>query len=372
MDQTLDSYLDYNATAPLQEAARMAMVEALDHLGNPSSVHRVGRHVRHAIEAARGAIAGHLGAVPAEMIFTCGGSEANALALSQAPMDRTLAGATEHPSVLAHTDPALRIPVDGDGVVKLDWLEQRLARGGISLVSVMAANNETGAIQPIDAVIRLAHDHGAKAHVDAVQALSKIPLDFAALGADFMSLSAHKIGGPPGIGALLVRRGIDVVPMLKGGGQEQNRRAGTENHVAIAGFAAALDGMARRPGWTERCARLRADLEARMRQVAPDMVVFSQAVPRLCNTSCVAVEGLSAETQLMALDLAGVYVSAGSACSSGKVAPSHVLQAMNVQPSLAKAAIRISLGWHSSVSDIERLAEAWAAHVRHVSHRKQG
>lgn len=366
MEYLLNAYLDFNATAPLQEGAREAMIAAMDQLGNPSSVHRWGRESRRLLETARRQIAGFAGAGAAQVVFTSGGTEANALALSQAPRTRRAVSAMEHPSVLAHAEPEQWLAVGPDGVIDLGRLEQRLATGAIDLISVMAANNETGVIQPLDDVIRLAQVHGVRVHVDAVQALGKIPLDFQSLGADYMSLSAHKIGGPAGIGALLVRGGLEVTPLLVGGGQESRRRAGTENLVGIAGFAAAVEGMARRDGWTANCARLRDDLESGLRAIASDVVIFGESAPRLANTSCFALAGLNAETQLMALDLAKVAVSAGSACSSGKVAASHVLQAMGAPEPLTRAALRVSLGWSSQRHDIDRFLEAWQAHVAQV------
>ncbi|RME68866.1 MAG: cysteine desulfurase, partial [Alphaproteobacteria bacterium] len=359
MDETQTAYLDYNATAPLVEAARQAMDEAMDLAGNPSSVHGAGRLARQRIEAARAQIAACVGAAPGEVVFTSGGSEANALALSQVPVARRLVSAIEHPSVLAYGAPFAAIPVSGDGGVDLDALQARLRQGGVGLVSVMAANNETGVVQPVDEVVRLAHAHGARVHVDAVQALGKMPLDFAALGADYLSLSAHKIGGPQGVGALLVRAGLDVAPLLRGGGQEMGRRAGTENLCGIAGFAAAVGTLMGRADWVRRVAALRDALESRVLALAPETVIFGRHVPRLVNTSCLALAGLSAETQLMALDLAGVHVSAGSACSSGKIAQSHVLAAMRVEPALARAAIRVSLGPYSRAADVDAFVDAW-------------
>ena len=268
--------------------------------------------------------------------------------------------------MLAHARAGQWLAVRPNGVIDLDKLEQRLAAGGIDLIAVMAANNETGVIQPLDDVIRLAHARGVRVHVDAVQALGKMPLDFHSLGADYLSLSAHKIGGPAGVGALLVRSGLEMTPLLAGGGQESSRRAGTENLIGIAGFAAAVEGMAHRDGWTLACARLRDDMEARLQAFASDVVVFGASAPRLANTSCFALASLNAETQLMALDLAKVGVSAGSACSSGKVAASHVLQAMGAPQPLARAALRVSLGWSTQPHDVDRLLEAWQAHVAQV------
>ena len=375
------TYLDYNATAPLRPEARAAVEAALAEVGNASSVHAEGRAGRARIEAARVEVARLVGGDPRHVTFTSGGTEANDTVLTQdwtfgskpQPADVLLVGATEHPSVLAGGDfpeEAVRpIQVDRDGIVDLGALKGLLAdaeaAGKRALVSVMVANNETGAIQPVWQVAQIAHQHGATVHADAVQAAGRIPVDIAKLGVDVLTLSAHKIGGPQGAGAI-VRASDDwtFAPLLCGGGQERRLRAGTENVAAIAGFGAAaraaLADLGKAEAWTvwrDRVASL----------VGPRAVVFSRDVQRLPQTLCFAVPGLTAETLLIALDLAGVAVSSGSACSSGKVSPSHVLAAMNVPPALAKCAIRISLGWASAATDLESFASAWRHVLSHVA-----
>ena len=353
------TYLDYNATAPLRPAAAAAIVEALERFGNASSVHSFGRQARRAIEDARAAVAALVGAAPAHVVFTGSGTEANNLALAGG--GRRLVSAIEHDSVLASTDrdgPAERIPVDRHGVVDLAALPRLLdGAGAPALVSVMLANNETGVIQPVAQVAGVAHAHGARVHCDAVQAAGRLPIDMAALGADTLSLSAHKLGGPQGVGALVVAEHVELMPLLRGGGQERRRRAGTENVAGIAGFGAAVT--AAMADDTGALARLRDRLEARLLTIAPEAVMHGRAAPRLANTSCIGLPGVSAETQVIALDLAGVAVSAGAACSSGKMAPSHVLRAMGVDEEGAAGAIRVSLGWRSAAGDVDRFVAAW-------------
>jgi len=356
---TMPTYLDYNATAPLKPAVVEAMSAALAETGNASSVHRFGRLARRAIETARGQVAALVGASQHQVVFTAGGTEANNLALAQHRSMRVLASAIEHESVLGAAGDAVVIPVDRDGRVDLNALERLLGReGGPALVAVMLANNETGVIQPVADVARIAHGHGAFVHCDAVQAAGKIAIDFAALGVDTLALSAHKLGGPQGVGALVVADRVELQPMLRGGGQERGRRAGTENTAGIIGFGIAAELAARDIETISRLAGLRDEMEARLRRAAPESIVFGAAAPRLPNTSCIAMPGVAAETQVMALDLAGIAVSAGSACSSGKVKPSHVLAAMGAGD-LAGNAIRVSGGWRSAPEDFDRLVEGW-------------
>ncbi len=356
-------YLDYNATAPLRPEAAAALEAALRETGNPSSVHRFGRRARRRVEDAREAVAALVGARPAGVIFTGSGSEANNLALSGLPAGRVLVSAVEHDSVLQAAPGAQRLPVDAEGRVELEALREALAEGGggsgPTLVSVMLANNETGVIQPIGEIAALARASGALVHCDAVQAAGRLDLDLEALGVAALSLSAHKLGGPQGAGALILAEGVTVAPQIRGGGQERRRRAGTENVPAIAGFGAAAVAVLAAPKPDPDLARLRDGLEARLRTLAPELMVFGAAGPRLANTSCFALPGLSAETQLLALDLAGIAVSSGAACSSGKVEPSHVLRAMGADAETAAAAIRVSLGWATTAGDLERFVEAW-------------
>lgn len=357
-------YMDHNATTAVRPEARDAVSRALAVTGNPSSVHGSGRTARRLVEDARDAVAALVGAEPAAVVFTSGGTEANNLALRGAGRARVLCSAVEHASVLSVIDGIIPIPVDGDGIVDLDALEALLAEGedGTALVSVMLANNETGALQPVADVAALAHAHGALVHCDAVQAAGKMAIDFRALSCDLMSLSAHKIGGPPGVGALViagdVAEGLALSPVLRGGGQERGRRAGTENVPGIAGFGAAaraaregLADFARLGPWRDR-------IENRLREHAGSRV-YGFGAPRLANTSCLIMPGVEAETQVIQLDLAGVAVSAGAACSSGKVEPSRVLAAMGADAKEAATAIRVSLGWNTTEDDVERFEEAW-------------
>ena len=356
-------YLDSNATAPLRPEAAAAMTEALALTGNPSSVHGFGRAARQCLEAAREAVAALVGAAPAQVVLTSGGTEANNLALSGTSRRRLLVSAGEHDSVLQATAGVEIIPLQTDGRLDLAALKRLLGESNEpALVSVMLANNETGVIQPLAEVGALVRQQGALLHCDAIQAAGKIPLDFAGLGADMISLSAHKLGGPQGIGSLILAQGLDLVAAQRGGGQERGRRAGTENLPGAAGFGAAAVAAQRDLAQMAKLANLRDGMERALLAMAPEVRVYGQDVPRLPNTSCFGLDGMAAETQVMALDLAGVAVSAGSACSSGKVRPSHVLTAMGATAAEAGSAIRVSLGWHSKPGDVERLIKAWRAH----------
>ena len=362
-------YLDHNATTPVLPGAVEAMARALGGLGNASSVHAFGRDARRAVEDARESIAALAGARPAEVVFTSGGTEANNLALRGAGRGRVLVTAVEHVSVLDAVPGAETVPVDGDGLVDVGALEDRLAAApGPALVSVMLANNETGVVQPVANVAEAARRFGALVHCDAVQGAAKIPLDMNDLGVDMLTLSAHKMGGPQGIGALIVRDGTSLRPEARGGGQERRRRAGTENVPAIVGFGVAAAGAGEGVAAAPRQRRLRDSLESRIAGVCGGARVFGAGAERLPNTSCVSMPGVASETQVMALDLAGVAVSAGSACSSGKVEPSHVLAAMGVAPELASTAIRVSLGRTTTEDDVSAFLEAWTGlHTRLVA-----
>ncbi|MEK9280275.1 cysteine desulfurase [Bradyrhizobium sp. ISRA442] len=364
-------YLDWNATTPLRAEARMAMLAAWDLIGNPSSVHAEGREARRLIEKARGALASAVGALPRNVVFTSSGTEANVLALSpglSAPaggtVERLLVSAVEHASVLAGgrfpSDRIGQIRVTPSGVVDLEHLNALLGAGAPALVSIMAANNETGALEPIGKAAKVVHDAGGLLHVDAIQALGKIPFDIKAVGADLATFSAHKIGGPKGVGALVVAEGVSgLEPVLRGGGQELGRRAGTENVAGIAGFGAAVKTAVQTLSEdAERMASLRDRLENGLRSIA-GATIFSDDVQRLPNTVLFSAPGLKAETAVIGFDLEGIAVSSGSACSSGKVQPSHVLSAMGFGPAIAQGAVRVSLGWSTQPEDINRALEAW-------------
>jgi cysteine desulfurase len=317
------------------------------------------------MERARRSVGALLDVRPERIIFVSGGTEANHLALLGTGRDRVLVSAVEHDSILRAVPGGERIPVDRNGIVELDVLDRLLtADPRPALVSVMLANNETGVIQPVAEIARIARGHGALFHCDGAQAAGKIALDAGTIAADLITLSAHKLGGPPGVGALVVTGGLELTPLLRGGGQESGRRAGTENLPGIAGFAAAAGAAAAQIAVYDRIRELRDSLEEGIAAIAPDAVVLGAAVPRLPNTAAIAMPGVSAETQVIALDLDGVMVSAGAACSSGKVGPSHVLQAMGAGPDLVASTIRVSLGWTSCDADIAHFLEAWAALYR--------
>jgi cysteine desulfurase len=364
-------YLDWNATTPLRPEARAAMAAAWDLSGNPSSIHAEGRAARKLVETARDAIASAVGALSRNVVFTSCGTEANALALtpglrrgSGAPVERLLVSAIEHASVVAGGRFPLglieRIGVTRSGALDLDQLRAALEVGPPPLVSVMLANNETGAVQPVAEAAELVHAAGGLLHVDAIQAFGKIPFDINALNVDLMTLSAHKIGGPKGVGAVVLAEGLQgFEPLLRGGGQELGRRAGTENVVGIAGFgAAAKAATGAAPDETGRIESLRDRLEDGLRRT-PKLIVFASDAQRLPNTTLFTVPGLKAETAVIGFDLAGIAVSSGSACSSGKVHPSHVLEAMGFGAGIAQGAIRLSLGWSTSDADVDCCLEAW-------------
>jgi cysteine desulfurase len=370
-------YLDWNATAPLRPEARAAIAAALDCPGNPSSIHEEGRKARQLLEVAREQVAALVGAQPKLVTFTSGGTEANALALSpalqtgggKAAFDRLLISAIEHASVRAGGQFAVEameeIPVTGNGIVDRDTLASRLAvltaQGHRVLVSVMLANNETGVIQPISELAAIVHEAGATLHVDAVQGTGRITCDINLLQADLLTISAHKLGGPKGAGALIRRNELHLArPLIRGGGQERGLRAGTENVAAIAGFGAAAkaaqqhleaDGV--------RITALRERLEAGLKVATPQAIIFGETAERLPNTTLVAVPGMKAETAVIAFDLAGFAVSSGAACSSGKVQASHVLAAMGAAPELARGGVRVSLGCSTTEEEIDRFINAW-------------
>ncbi|MGB0671179.1 MAG: cysteine desulfurase family protein [Rhodospirillales bacterium] len=371
MERTTLTYLDHNATTPLRPEARAAMLAALEGPGNPSSVHRAGRLARRRVEDARGQVADLAGYAAEAVIFTSGGTEANALALNGAmlsgrPVERVLVSAIEHPSVLRARPDAETVPVGPDGRVDLLALDALLTGDRRStLVSVMAANNETGIIQPLAEVAEVARRHGALLHCDAVQAFGRFSLDFGALAVDFVSLSAHKIGGPAGVGALAFGKPGSLQAGLRGGGQEKGLRAGTENIAGIAAFGAAAEAVRSDRARTAVTAAWRDRIDAAVLAAGKGAngggtVVIGKGVERLVNTTYVCMPGLPAETQVMAFDLAGVAISAGSACSSGRVEPSPVLAAMGVAPDIAGCGIRVSLGWSTTEADVERFLVVWS------------
>ncbi len=355
-------YLDFNATAPTRPEVIDAMAEAMRAGGNASSVHATGRAARALVEEARRRVAALVNASAENVIFVGSGTEANNQVLRCAGRPKLIISAIEHESVLFARDDAIMVPVHANGVVDLEALEALLARtDGAAIVSVMAANNETGILQPIADITRLAHDHGALMHSDTIQAAGKIPVDMPALGADFLSLSAHKIGGPQGVGAVICRDRSLLARFVHGGGHEGGLRAGTENVAGIAGFGVAA--VSARAG-LEQFAALGAQrdaLERRMADLVPGVAVFGHDQGRLPNTSKIATQGLSSETQVMGLDLAGIAISAGSACAAGRIEAPYVLTAMGVAEELAICAVRVSLGWTTTSDHIDRFMVAWHA-----------
>ena len=365
------AYFDWNATSPLREEARAALVSALGLIGNASSVHAEGRAVRRLVEEAREQVADLVGAEPKNVTFTSGATEANMLALTSAlevaggkePRDHLFVSAIEHPSVLSGgrfaAGQAEELPVTSDGVLDLGRLELAMKKAERPLVSVMLANNETGVIQPIPEIAEIVHAENGLLHVDAVQAPGRIGCDMATLGADLLTISSHKLGGPQGAGALIRHDDIQISePLIKGGGQERGLRGGTENVASIAGFGVAAAVVAKATD-APRMAALRQRLENGIKSVTPAAVIFGENAPRLPNTIFFAAPGMKAETAIIAFDLNGIAVSSGAACSSGKVQASHVLGAMGVEPTLARGAVRVSLGWKTTESEVEQFLETW-------------
>lgn len=357
-------YLDHNASSTLRPEAQAAMVDTLNVHGNASSVHGEGRAARRLIEDAREHVAELVGCRPADVVFTSGATEANCTALAGG-WDTVYMAAVEHESVLVPVRSAsstiVELPVDRDGVVDFHGFASRALTntdtGGRALLTLQMANNETGVCQNVAAAAVVAKDHGISIHTDAVQACGRMTVDFAALDVDLMSVSSHKIGGPMGAGALILRDGFKLPALIQGGGQERRRRAGTENVAAIAGFgAAAVAVKADVDAEASRLQALRDQLESEILATVPDAFVIGADADRLPNTLCVAFPGELAETTVIKLDLAGVAISAGSACSSGKVGASHVLTAMGMPRDIARSAVRISLGWNTTESTSEQFS----------------
>lgn len=361
------AYFDYNATAPALPEVADAVARAMLEGGNPSSVHGAGRRAHTSIQTARRAVAALLGAPAKDIIFTGGGTEANSLGLkgliATQKIERLLVSSTEHPSVLdlaKAVDVDLEfVPVDTNGLVDIKAFESLLEGDRKTLVSIMLANNETGVIQPIKDLAQLAKAAGAFFHTDAVQAAGKIPVDFNDLGVDLLTISAHKFAGPQGVGALVLKAGLEIAPLTHGGGQELGRRSGTENVAGIVGLGVAACVACERLEHGATTAVMRDDLEAALLESAPEAVIIGAGAPRLPNTILIALPDVPADTQVIQMDLAGFAVSSGSACSSGKVSRSHVLDAMKVGDALAGSAMRISLGWQTDEDQIAAFLAAW-------------
>jgi cysteine desulfurase len=360
------AYFDYNASAPLRPEAREAMLAALDLTGNASSVHGEGRRLRQMIEDARECVAALVGAKASEVVFTGGATEANNWVLRGA-FDTVITTEIEHESILAPASIAagtlITIGAGSDGVVNVAEIAEAVLvdapAPGRALVSVQMANNETGVVQPVADIADFARAHGLYMHTDATQVAGRMGIDFAALGLDYLSMSGHKIGGPKGVGALVIRDGLELPALMRGGGQERRRRAGTENVPAIAGFGAAARGALADLARVDEVRRLRDLLETGVREIAPDAVVVGAESDRICNTSCIALPGQPSSVVLIKLDLAGIAVGAGSACSSGKIGGSHVMQAMGLDAAVGEAAIRVSIGAGTTEAEVASFLAAW-------------
>jgi cysteine desulfurase len=359
---TSSIYLDYNATAPIRPDVISLVCEVMNEGGNPSSVHSRGRKARARVEGARRQLSNLLGSKPQEIIFTSGGTEANNMVFSGFAGRTLIVSAGEHDSVVApaHHQNAHLVPLRSNGLIDLTKLQSILdATDEPALVSVMMANNETGVIQPIADIAAMVHEKGGLLHTDAIQAVGKIPVEFANLNVDMMTVSSHKIGGPQGQGALILREGLPITTRQRGGGQELGRRGGTENVAGIAGFGLAAELAAGEFDQMSDLERLRDHMEIEITQFCPNCVIYGADVSRLPGTSCLSMPGVNAELQVMNFDLAGIAVSAGSACSSGKVKASHVLTAMGASEDAASEAIRVSLGRLTTAEEIAKFVEVW-------------
>jgi cysteine desulfurase len=355
------TYLDYNATTPLRPQVIERVTKLLTEPHNASSVHFYGREGKKYIENARAVIAEAVNAWKNEIVFTSCGTEANNAVLRGEGCRRILVSAIEHSSVLKTVPHAELIPVDSNGVVDVQGLRALLAKENKpALVSVMLANNETGVIQPVAEVVKACREHGGDilVHSDAAQALGKIPVDFSMLGVDMMTVSAHKLGGPQGAAALVLRNDLPIKPLLTGGGQELGRRAGTENVAAISGFGVAVELAQKDAAHWKNLRGWLDEMETEICAYAPEAIVFGREAARLPGTSCISMPGVGSETQLMAFDLAGIAVSAGSACSSGRIEASHVVKAMGYCD-IAATAIRISGGWKTTEQDVQKATTEW-------------
>lgn len=354
-------YLDYNATAPARPEVIDIVCEVMHQPGNASSVHQFGQRARGYVETARKQVADLINVEPNQIVFTSGATESNNTALHAFRDKRVLVSAIEHPAVMQSVPDAQRIPVTKDGVVNLDALESMLSEGKTpAIVSVMLVNSETGAIQPVKEIAMLAKEKGALVHTDAVQAAGRFDLNFQELGVDFMSLSAHKMAGPQGVGAFIFRSGLTFEKFMRGGTQERMQRGGTLNVPGIAGFGMAANIAKDQIRHYKTLSQWRDDMEEKLLSICPEAIICAKNAPRVGNTTSISLPGVPAQTQLMALDLAGVTVSSGSACSSGSFKSSHVLEAMGFGAESTSSALRISTGWATTQNDIKRFIDAWS------------
>lgn len=370
-------YLDYNATAPIRPQVVKAMAAAMERPLNPSSVHGFGRQAKRLMDDARQKILESVNAEGYNLVFTGSGTEANNLAcgVRSVACDVFVVSAVEHSSVLNVASGAIKIPVEVSGVVQMEAVKKLLHAARRTphapLVSIQLANNETGIIQPIAEIARVVHEAGGMLHVDAVQGLGKIPLDVSILNVDMLTLSAHKIGGPQGVGALLFKLGIEIKPQILGGGQELGLRAGTQNVAGIVGFGVAVEAVTEMQNKFRHIKLLRDRMEAEIKSISPESIIVGEGVERLPNTSCITMPNVKNETQLIHFDLHNIAVSAGAACSSGKVTISHVLLAMGLQKEQAETAIRISLGTETTQSEIDRFISAWGELYKRTNATKE-
>ncbi|MBL0941755.1 MAG: cysteine desulfurase [Alphaproteobacteria bacterium] len=367
-------YLDYNATAPLLPAVINAMTDTFKVYGNPSSIHNLGRQARALMECVRNKIANVLETEPAQIVFTSGATEANNMALNGFLQKnaKIIMSAIEHESMNQTIPNKIMLPVLKNGQIDLDQLgkilaEERSHHQAPLVVSIMLANNETGVIQPLKKAVEIAKHYNAWIHCDCAQALGKIPFSFKDLEVDSLAISAHKIGGPKGVGALILNENLKLPSLIIGGGQERGRRAGTENILGIVGFGTAIEEIFRQPWGQIR--KLRDTLEKRLKDQFSEIPIYGQDSPRLPNTTYIGMPGVSSQTQLMAFDLENIALSSGTACSSGKVKPSHVLKAMGIQDKAAGETLRISLGWTTTQQDIERLIDVWCRIYRRQTNK---
>ena len=358
-------YLDYNATTPMKPAVLALVTQVLSQVGNASSVHAYGQKARHLVETARRQVGDLCGVSADQVVFTSGATESNNTVLSGFRDKRVLVSAIEHPAVLAAAPHAQKIPVTPDGVIDIEAYGRLLAEDAPpAIVSVMAVNSETGVIQPIAEMAAMAHEYGALFHSDAVQAAGKIDFSLDSLGVDYLSLSAHKMAGPQGVGAVVWREGLALSKFMLGGGQEKNCRAGTHNTAGIAGMGLAAELAKADLPHFHKIIELQQYLEREIKNIAPRAVIYGDQAPRVVSTTNVGLSGVPAQTQMMALDLAGVAVSSGSACSSGSFKSSHVLLAMGVDDDDAKCALRISMGWDTTKADIDRFLTSWSDFIK--------
>lgn len=357
-------YLDYNATARIRPEVIELLATVMAEVGNASSVHSFGRHARKYVEDARLQVAQLCNTVPEQVVFTSGATESINTVLCGFKDKNVLISAIEHPAVMAAAPHAIKIPVTSDGLIDMDAYQTLLRREKPDLVSVMLVNSETGVIQPISDMAKLAHEAGALLHTDAVQGAGRVDISIDTLSADYISLSAHKMAGPQGVGAIVYKKGLELPKFMLGGGQEKNCRAGTHNTAGIAGMGLAADMALKNMATYQKLTKLRDDMEHSMRRISNSIIIYGENAPRVGNTSNVGVHGLPAQTQMMALDLEGIAVSSGSACSSGSFKPSHVLKAMGCNDDDAKNAIRISMGWQTTQEDIDHFLAIWSKMVQ--------